>query len=511
MIRFLNRKKAALALVYLVPFFLYEEFLLSVALFILGLLLLFQERITDRLATLHWREYLFFLYLFHMLFGERAFAYVGIEPLFVTEIFLGILLFAWRREIMQVHRNLAIYYLLVLIGVLWAVVYFYDYRLNAVRDSLMLGYAIWVPLVYHLFRSGKRRELLFDLMKLFIVLKAVSYLYEAGMIFTGNRSVIMEGFRFNVGYALPAMIVISLFLPLKHLGWRYKLLSLVMIPAVFTLFQRSIFLGILLALGFLFFYGRRSERRMILVYGFTGLLMLAGFISYYSSKIDVDLFRIIERKSSLDEGNINFRFISWQKVLDNYRDHLILGYGVGRPIMFVKDNEFYDTIDLDYFDIRDLGGNAQPHNSYLNILARFGLVLFPLFLYALWLPLARMIRIARQRRAAGENFSRYLLLAGFLLVMYVFAFFNVVLESPHHAFAFWLAVGLTLSYGRDPDHKRVRIVRGDVTAERLSDGRDRHAPEKAQLPVKSAGEKQRGAISVPPSREESGKGAGGER
>ena len=41
-----------------------------------------------------------------------------------------------------------------------------------------------------------------------------------------------------------------------------------------------------------------------------------------------------------------------------------------------------------------------------------------------------------------------LFLVGFLLFMYVLAFFNVVLEGPHHSFPFWLAIGMLLSFER---------------------------------------------------------------
>jgi hypothetical protein len=32
--------------------------------------------------------------------------------------------------------------------------------------------------------------------------------------------------------------------------------------------------------------------------------------------------------------------------------------------------------------------------------------------------------------------------------MYVWAFFNVVLEGPHHSFHFWLATGMILGFGK---------------------------------------------------------------
>ncbi|MEX2574912.1 MAG: O-antigen ligase family protein [Balneolaceae bacterium] len=461
----INSKQTGLAVLFLLPFFLYEDLLLAAGIFAAGLLLIHVEKMGRCLSGLQWREYLFFLYMFHMLFGERSFAYLGLEPIFVTEIVLAALVFAYRRELLQVHKNLFIYYILVAIGLLWAVAYLPGYGISAMRDSLMLVYAIWVPVAYHVFRGRRGYDLFFNLVKLFIVLKAAAYLYEGSMILSGQRDLMFEGFRFNVGYVLPSLIVVSLFLPFRHLGLRYKLLSLVMLPAVFTLFHRSIFLGIALALVFIFFTGSAQIRKTILTYGTVSLVLLTGFLVYYNTQIEADLFRILERKSSADEGNISYRFLSWETVLEKYRDYPLLGYGVGRPVMYVQDNEFYDTIDMDYFDARDLGGNAQPHNSYLNILTRFGMVLFPLFLYALWKPAERTLLLVRGMHPAGERYNRLLLLGGMLILMYVFAFFNVVLESPHHAFPFWLTVAMVLAYGHSHNSppEKVRLRGNDVS------------------------------------------------
>lgn len=460
----LNSNQTAKIVIFLLPFFLYEDLILSGFLFGVGLWLIHIEKMGPSINKLDWREYLFFLYMFHMLFGERDFAYIGIEPLFITEIVLFILVIAYHKELLKVHKNLLIYYLLVLIGLLWAVVYFYDYRLNAVRDSMMLVYAIWVPIVYHVFDKRGGYDLFFNLLKLFIVMKAGAYFYESLMILLGYRDIVFEGFRFNVGYAVPSLIVISLFLPLRHISLNYKIIAFVMIPAVFTLFHRSIFLGIFLALLLIYAAGHYRIRKTILLYGLSTLLVLSGFLVYYNTQIDVNIFEILERKSSLDEGNINFRFLSWEKVVEKFQEYYLLGYGVGSPVMYVIANTFYDTINLDYFDVRDLGGNAQPHNSYLNILTRFGIVIFPLFLYALWKPFERFLVLKKMRKTRNINYNGLLLLAGLLVLMYVFAFFNVVLESPHHSFPFWLAVGAVLKYGRKrnskPDRIRLRRIKG---------------------------------------------------
>lgn len=452
---------------FLLPFFFYEDLLLSAIMTVLGFILLKYEEIDRVISQLDWREYLFFIYMFHMMFGERDFAYLGFEPLFITEIVIFGLVLSYAKDLLQIRKSLFIYYLVVMIGLAFAFIYFPENQLDAIRDSFMLVYAIWVPIVYHVFRSEKHYDLFFMLLKLFIVLKAVSYFYEAVMILAGMRTLSFEGFRFGVGYIVPSLIVLTLFLPLKHIDFKYKVVALVMIPAVFTLFHRSIFLGIALAVLLVFAIGSNMTKRKIITYGLTSVVLMVAFMFYYNSIVDVDLFQILEAKSSLDEGNINYRFLSWQHVLDKFYEHYILGFGVGRPLFFSQYNVFYSTIELSYFQIRDLDGNAQPHNSYLNMLARFGILLFPLLMYAVLKPLKKIPEFLSIKRKGGSDaYSKFLFLVGFLVIMYVWAFFNVVLEGPHHSFHFWLATGMILSFGRagnfSKKYVRLRKVSSDL-------------------------------------------------
>lgn len=436
-------------LVFILPFFLYEEGLLAIMMTLAAIIIIYSEKMMRYFVQLDWKEYLFFLYMFHMLFGERQFAYIGIEPLFVTEFVLGVLIFAYARDLLQVRRVLFIYYLIVLIGLGFSFIYFFQFKLDAVRDSFMLLYAFWVPVVYHVFRGKNHYDLFFALLKIFIMLKAIAYCYEAVMILLGNRAITFEGFRFGVGYIMPSMIVLSIFLPFRHIDWKYKLVALLMVPAVFTVFHRSIFLGIILGVLVIFIIGGQTSRKNIVLYGASSLTVLIGFLIYYNTVVEVDIFRILEVKSSLDEGNINYRVLSWQHVLDKFYEHFLIGYGVGRPVMFAYQNVFYSTVELTYFEIRDLAGNAQPHNSYLNILTRFGVLVFPLFLFAIFQPLFRIRYFAQKKKSSSTHeYSKYLLLIGFLMLMYVLAFFNVVLEGPHHSFPFWLVIGMLLSFDR---------------------------------------------------------------
>src|SRR5690625_6336894 len=67
----------------------------------------------------------------------------------------------------------------------------------------MLVYALWVPIIYHVFQRKQHYEFFFQLLKIFIALKAAAYCYEAVMILLGQRAITFEGFRFGVGYIVP--------------------------------------------------------------------------------------------------------------------------------------------------------------------------------------------------------------------------------------------------------------------------------------------------------------------
>lgn len=448
------------AAVFLLPLFLYEEVMLSAMLGGAGIMLMSYEKISHQLTKLSWREFVFIIYMFHMLFGERSFAQVGMQPIFITEIVLAVLTLSYAKDLLRVRKVLFVYYLIVLVGLAYAFIYLFDYRIDAIRDSFMLLYAFWVPLVYHIFRKEELYDLFFNLLKLFIVLSAIHYVYEFVLILMDLRAIVFEGFRFGIGYIMPSLIVISLFLPLKYIDWKYKLLSLIMIPAVFTAFHRSIFLGIILAVALIFVIGHFQSRKNILIYGAAASAVMVGFLILYNMYVEVDLFRILEIKTSMEEGNINYRVMSWEHVLGKFYENMILGFGVGKPIMFMYQNVLYDAVNLTYFEIAQIPyANAQPHNSYLNILARFGILIFPLFLLTLFAPLFKIRHFIELKGHNGmQVYSRFLFLTGFLLFMYVFAFFNVVLEGPHHSFPFWLVIGMLLSFGR-VGHFSPKIIR----------------------------------------------------
>src|SRR5690625_5884812 len=113
---------------FLLHFFLYEDFLLSVILSVIGLAIIYAEKISREFMKLEWREYVFFIYMFYIIFGEREFAYLGLLQPFVTKLVLGNLILSYARELLSVRKVLVLFFLLVLIGILLELLYFFEFK-----------------------------------------------------------------------------------------------------------------------------------------------------------------------------------------------------------------------------------------------------------------------------------------------------------------------------------------------------------------------------------------------
>ena len=444
----MNRVNYLRIILFLGPFFLYESLLVSTGLFLLAFGIIKHEGIQKLINRLDIREFIFFTYMFHMLIGEREFAYVGVSPLFITEITIFILSVLYIQKLIKVKKLLLPYYLLVIIGLLFAIIYFPVNQISAIRDSFMLIYAIWVPIIYAVFNDKSKYTLFFELLKVFVVVKAAHYLYWVVLILLGLWFPTFEGFRFGVGFTLPSLLVLSLVIPLKEIDVKYKFLAFIMVFAVFTLFHRSIFLGIMIVYVAYLGLGTWKTQKGVLKYGSAALICLITFIFIYQYYTDFDMFTYLDRKTSTSEGNVSYRFIAWGILWEKFTDNFILGFGVGQPAFYEFGNKVFDPGNLSYFQIAEMGGNAQPHNSYLNILTRFGIFVFPIFLWGLIKPLLKVIDFFPIKKFSIPVYNRYLLLFGFLGVLYVFTFFNVALEGPHHSFPFWLTIAMVLGYDK---------------------------------------------------------------
>jgi hypothetical protein len=126
------------------------------------------------------------------------------------------------------------------------------------------------------------------------------------------------------------------------------------------------------------------------------------------------------------EDNVVWRFVWWAKILDYSfsSPNFFIGKGLGMSL--ATDD---DIITLDE-------SLRSPHNFHLNIMARFGVLVFLIWFYFL----VQLLKPLFKKQLEG----RRLLIGCVLLAFLLNAGFDVFLEGPMGAFPFWTWLGLYL-------------------------------------------------------------------
>ncbi|MDD2653616.1 MAG: hypothetical protein PHI86_00720 [Candidatus Omnitrophica bacterium] len=167
-------------------------------------------------------------------------------------------------------------------------------------------------------------------------------------------------------------------------------------------------------------------------------------IDYYKEKIkkvdNQSQQTVISRSGGQDEYNILWRMFVWRDMVSEvYHDKIILGEDFGKPFRSVSLETSNQLSGIGWHTGSDVGW-LEPHNSYIHILYRAGIMglLFIIFIWGLFIKLT--IDFITRRDFIG------LLLSSALLFWLVLANFIVFLELPYFAIPFWSLFGLTLAY-----------------------------------------------------------------
>jgi O-antigen ligase len=126
------------------------------------------------------------------------------------------------------------------------------------------------------------------------------------------------------------------------------------------------------------------------------------------------------------EDNVVWRLVWWAKIIDYSfsAPNFFIGKGIGMSL--ATDD---DILTLDE-TLR------SPHNFHLNIMARFGVLLFIVWIYFL----IHLFKPIFKKQLEGKR----LLIVCILLAFIINASFDVFLEGPMGAFPFWTWLGLYL-------------------------------------------------------------------
>lgn len=399
---------------------------------------------------LTWEAALFYAFVANMLCGGKNFAYVGVAPLYVTDLTLVLLACGlavrWSLRPRLAVPNAAVPYLFLLTFLsAWgarSLVIHYDSGLDAFRDSVPIVYMAWGVFAYLLLREEGHWAWGARILVASGTFAAFGYLATFGEFIILKRLPGFEGFRFGAGTILPSLGIFLLLASRRRIGIGGAAWGAVLALANLTLFHRSVYLGLAAGYAILAFCLRGAERARALKAGALGLgvALVMGVSAYSALGIETaSLQRYVARKFTGQDGNVGYRTSGWTIGMDKFLENPWGGVGVGTPLMFEKENRFYTSSGMGYSEIRDSGGNAQIHNSPLNFFVRYGIVGGSAFVLVFALLYLNLV-LKRKRDPRGAAFA-----AATLTYLLIYSCFNVVLEGPHEGSLFWAGTGMAMA------------------------------------------------------------------
>jgi O-antigen ligase len=423
----------------------YEPYMGAVLLAVLALPLMFGYIRSARVSS---AEGLFLWFVFCTTAYTRDFSYVHWPgmPFFVTDIVLMALVFsvyllsrsANLRVSLPVNVLMAMF---VAAGALAALRGFLGHRdaMVVLRDAALIAYSFFLYAAHHLFRSWlsiKRLAVWFLLGTALSVLNGFAWFLAA----PEERRFIYYGIYILMALVGTFIAIANRLLPSRR-GWIFAGLFCVGLALANA---RSLFvaLPVLLVMGLS--AGGIARRKVLrarlalttLVTASVMIGALAFVFLHTQSGRDLAERSAQELASGVlhtdEDTNWQFRLSAWKEAWGRFEEYPLAGEGFGIPFAF----------DLLLFD-----NDPRPHNTFLTVLYKMGLLgflpLLVLVAYFFWSTI-------RGRHRSFEN-RRVALLWIVVLAQVAFCFYgsaNLLLESPFLASLFWALMGLGLRMAR---------------------------------------------------------------
>lgn len=419
---------------------------------------------TERRAADRWALALLSVVLAGYAFMGRGFAYLGLPPLFIGEITLGVCLLAALSagRFFDVFRGVTPKLLLAFI-VLGAVRTAYDvptWGVDALRDAVIWGYGLFAFAVgAMLLRDPERLRLFFARYRRFIV----GFLLVAGLLYLASRGreaalPRMPGTDMPIveakgGDMMVHLAGITAFLMVGLGRWRWWLfLALGANLALLAVTNRGGMVAYVLACGLVLVL--RSRRVRIAMAAYAGILIVSAFVL-----IDPRIPLPSGREVSVEQFTENFRSVaggSDKSALNNTKKwrldwwSKIVRYTFAGPYFLAGKGFGVNLADDDGFQVVKGSALRSPHNGHLTILARMGVPGFLLWLALLGAWFLGNLRCLFRARGRGEEAWQgiFLFLLAYATAFLVNASFDVYLEGPMGGIWFWTVFGVGLAAPR---------------------------------------------------------------
>lgn len=396
-------------------------------------------------------DFFVFVYLLYVLFNK------GIAYSYLSEvvIVLGVLLALWNIRQYEFPWDRRMLILTFFVGISIAYIgrgILEGYPvLDVVRDSVIFNYIIFAFIVYFLKDElPYLKQKLFTIYKWYPVCICCFFLLSSYWpdfrdltIFGENRLFLYKFGDMGVHLFISSILLLNGYIVLSK---RYLVLQWIVIAYLFLVvasYSRSGMIAFLIPMGgfFLLTQNKQLKALMVKLIKFAPLILLLAMPLYLSTNLEENFqgrsLSIEQLKTnaisifSADEGttlsdNKIWRLVWWGKIIDYtfLGEYFFYGRGLGMSLA--------DTDDIDYDSTE--ANLRSPHSFHLTILARFGVPIFFLWLYWMFLHVRNIRR---------KDLSPYLLiLLSISLAFLINASFDVFLEGPMGAMPFWIFVGL---------------------------------------------------------------------
>ncbi len=386
----------------------------------------------------------------YMLFNKGVAYTFGVEIL----LGLGVFLIFIQRKNFEVYKDkkYIILFILCLITVFYVIfgVFKFNY-FNVIRDSFAFEYALFAIIIY--FFKDYRASIWEKLIQLYkwapLALLANTILFYYVIIdlppieIFGGQPLFLYKNGDKALHLFISTILMILFTEKYSRIWLILNTVLILINLLILLaFTRSGSVAYLAGIFCFFFFSKKSLitdglRRML---KFIPILLIIVFGIFTYIEIDGDaqgrtisLSQITDNFSSIVSSDIDgsltdnkvWRLVWWAKLLNESftLQHFFIGKGLG---MSLTGN-----------DITNVDDNLRsPHNFHLTIIARFGYIIFFIWIYWLYLLFKPLFTKQLSDKTLG--------LTCILLTFIINGSFDVFFEGPMGAFPFWSIVGLLL-------------------------------------------------------------------
>ena len=403
----------------------------------------------ELVKNLYLRAYLLVMTLYVFLNKGVAYIYL-VEALWL----FGILLLLMDRKKVELiwNKTTKLILFFIVISCIYILRGFAKYdMIDLIRDSFIFQYG-WFVFILFLFKDKLEQvwESLFFIYKWFPFVALLNFIlqyfvpfFETVAPFGGIPILLYKNGDMGVQLLISTLLLLYTF-EKKPLKWRV-LLSLVIALDFLILasYSRSGIVSFLVSMLCFIYFNKdiQLQSRVRLLLKYLPIILLIVTPIYINIKVtenfqgrSVGFEQIKNNFSSIvggttdatSEDNVVWRLVWWAKILD---------YSFSAPNFFIGKGLGMSLATDD--DIITLDENLRsPHNFHLNIMARFGVLLFLIWTYFLIQVLKPLFK--------KELIGKRLLIGCILLAFLINASFDVFLEGPMGAFPFWTWVGLYL-------------------------------------------------------------------